>query len=89
MPVTTQFRECMVQGAWEASQETHQKPRRHILSHTGVLSDPDLETKLTFPPCRLLVFYHLSLGFIVFQQVLLKPYYTLGLCKYSLVRVYC
>jgi len=67
MPVTTQFRECMVPGAWEASQETHQKPRRHILSHRGVLSDPDLETKLTFPPRRLLVFYHLSLGFIVFQ----------------------
>lgn len=71
MPATMQVRECVVRGDWEASQEMHQKsplePRRHVLSHKGVLSDPDLETRLTFPPCRLLVFYHLSLGFVVFQ----------------------
>ena len=68
---TMQVRECVVRGDWKASQETHQKsplePRSHVLSHKGVLSEPDLETRLTFPPCRLLVFYHLSLGFVVFQ----------------------
>lgn len=88
-----QVGECVVRGGWGASREAHQKsplePGRHVLSHKGVLSDPDLETRLTFPLCRLLVFYHLSLGFVVFQYVLLKPYYTLGLCESGLVRVYC